>query len=116
MGRWAADNGVRPELALCSTAARAQATLELASDGLGRPETLVEAGLYHASALAVMKRLHTVPPEVARCSSSATIRPFTISCPPSPRPVLPHSRPAPSPGCDSRSTSGRISSGLWNAR
>ena len=64
MGRWAADNGVRPELALCSTAVRARATLELALDGLGGPETLVEAGLYHASALALIERLHRLPSDV----------------------------------------------------
>jgi phosphohistidine phosphatase len=64
IGRWAGDNGVRPQLALCSTAVRAHATLELALDGLGMPETHVEGGLYHASALALLDRLHDVPADI----------------------------------------------------
>ena len=49
IARWADANGVRPELVLCSTAVRAQSTLDLVRPGLGGPEERVEQGLYHAS-------------------------------------------------------------------
>ncbi len=64
IGRWAAENGVRPELVLCSTAVRARTTLDLLSAALGTPEAKVEAGLYHASAAALLERLRKIPPEV----------------------------------------------------
>lgn len=50
IARWAETNDVRPDLVLCSTALRAQATLELVRPGLGHPEERVDRGLYHASA------------------------------------------------------------------
>ena len=58
--RWAAENRVRPDLVLCSTAARAQATLELVLRGLGKPEVLFEVGLYHASADFLLDRVRTL--------------------------------------------------------
>jgi len=61
IGGWAAQNGVHPELVLCSTALRARATLELLSADLGTPEAKVEAGLYHASAAGLLERLRAVP-------------------------------------------------------
>lgn len=62
---WASENGVRPELILCSTALRAQATLELVVNGLGSPVTEIEGRLYHASASDLLARLREVPLNVA---------------------------------------------------
>ena len=60
MGRYLRDSGIEPELVLCSSARRAQETLERA--GLaGR----VENELYGAGADALLTRLREVPPEVA---------------------------------------------------
>ena len=58
--RWAADHRVRPDLVLCSTAARAEATLELVLPGLGSPEVRYEAALYHASADSLLDRLRAL--------------------------------------------------------
>jgi phosphohistidine phosphatase len=55
--RWAGDNRVCPDLVLCSTAARAQATLELVLPGLGSPDVDLEVDLYHASADFLLDRL-----------------------------------------------------------
>ena len=60
MRRWAADHRVRPGLVLCSTAERAQATLELVRPGLGSPEIELEEALYHASAEVLLDRLRAV--------------------------------------------------------
>ena len=60
MARWASDNGVRPELVLCSTALRARATLDLVLDGLGEPEVAIERRLYHAWADDLLERLRGV--------------------------------------------------------
>ncbi len=57
IARWAEANGVRPDLVLCSSAVRARATLELVRPGLGHPAVLVESGLYHATAAALVERL-----------------------------------------------------------
>jgi phosphohistidine phosphatase len=62
--RWAADNGTRPDLVLCSTAERAQATLELVLPGLGSPDVELEAGLYHASADVLLDRVRALGPEL----------------------------------------------------
>ena len=60
MARWASDNGVRPELVLCSTALRTRATLDLVLHGLGTPAAEIEGGLYHASAADLLERLRAV--------------------------------------------------------
>ena len=60
MARWASDNGVRPELVLCSTALRARATLDLVLHGLGTPAAEIEGVLYHASAADLLERLRAV--------------------------------------------------------
>jgi phosphohistidine phosphatase len=49
LARWAEANEVRPDLVICSSAVRAQATLDLVRPGLGDPEERVDRGLYHAS-------------------------------------------------------------------
>jgi phosphohistidine phosphatase len=58
--RWAADHRVRPDLVLCSTAARAQATLELVLPGLGSPQVELEVAIYHASADFLLDRLRAL--------------------------------------------------------
>lgn len=65
IARWATDNGVRPELVLCSTALRARATLDLVLAGLARPEVEFEGGLYHASGGDLHERLRMLPGDVA---------------------------------------------------
>jgi phosphohistidine phosphatase len=64
VGRWAHENGVRPDLTLCSTATRTRATLDLFSSDLALPAVSIEAGLYHASASDLLARLRTVPSDV----------------------------------------------------
>jgi phosphohistidine phosphatase len=61
---WATENRLRPDLVLCSTAARAQATLELVLRGLGKPEVLFEVDLYHASADFLLDRVRGLDSEV----------------------------------------------------
>ena len=65
MARWAADNGVQPDLVLCSTALRARSTLELILGALGAPEVEIEGGLYHASAADLLERLRALPTDIA---------------------------------------------------
>ena len=57
IARWAETNNVRPDLVLCSTAVRAQATLDLVRPGLGDPVERVERSLYHASVDEVLERV-----------------------------------------------------------
>jgi len=65
IGRWVSEHEVRPELALCSTARRARATLDLISEDLGAPEATIEAGIYHASAAELLARLRVLPVDMA---------------------------------------------------
>ena len=58
--RWAADHEVRPDLVLCSTAARARETLALVQPALGSPGVRFEVGLYHASAEFLLVRLRAL--------------------------------------------------------
>ncbi len=62
---WADENGIEPELVLCSTAARARATLELVLPGLGTPRVEVEGALYHAPADELLARLRRVGAPIA---------------------------------------------------
>jgi phosphohistidine phosphatase len=52
---------IRPELVLCSPAARARATLELVLPSLGAPEVLVEPELYTFDPEPLVDRLRAVP-------------------------------------------------------
>jgi phosphohistidine phosphatase len=61
--RWATEHDVRPDLVLCSTAARARATLELVLPALGTPVVELESRLYHAWADDLLERLRGVAPE-----------------------------------------------------
>ena len=62
--KWAAENGVRPDLVLCSTAVRARATLDLVAPALADPTVVFEDGLYHAWAENLLERLQGVAPGI----------------------------------------------------
>lgn len=64
IARWAAANDMRPELVLCSTAVRAQATLELVRRGIGNPEERIDRSLYHASIDDILGRIAATPGDV----------------------------------------------------
>ena len=58
------EQGIEPELVLCSTARRARETLERIEPALGTPVVRFEPELYGASAGALLDRLHAVPEAV----------------------------------------------------
>jgi phosphohistidine phosphatase len=58
------DEGIDPELVLCSTATRARQTLEGIESALGRGATRVEPELYGAGAAALLARVQEVPARV----------------------------------------------------
>jgi phosphohistidine phosphatase len=58
--QWATENDVRPDLVLCSTAARTRATLDLVSPALGAPVIEFESALYHAWEKDLLERLRRV--------------------------------------------------------
>ncbi len=62
---WIAEHGLQPQLVLCSTALRARRTLEIVlgsldGDGEYQPVVAFEAGLYHASAHALLERVQAL--------------------------------------------------------
>ena len=57
VARWANKHGVRPQLVVCSSAVRAQQTLQLVLPGLGEPDVLVEVTLYAAGAETLLTRI-----------------------------------------------------------
>ena len=60
--RFVSENGVRPELVLCSTALRARSTLELVLPGLGAPRTELDPSIYLASRDTLLLRLRSLEP------------------------------------------------------
>ena len=60
MARHLREQGVAPELVLCSTATRSRQTLERIEPALGRRTVQVERELYAASAAELLARLHAV--------------------------------------------------------
>jgi phosphohistidine phosphatase len=64
MARHLRDEGIDPQLVLCSTARRARDTLERIEPALGRRTVHVERDLYGASAQALLERLRAVPDRV----------------------------------------------------
>ena len=67
LGEWIAAHALRPDLVLCSTAARTRETLELILSSFpNRPELLYEAELYLADATRLLARLREVPKSVGR--------------------------------------------------
>jgi phosphohistidine phosphatase len=67
-GTWLRENGILPDVILCSTATRAQQTCAEVRSGLGVdvPDPELEDALYAASAIHLLAVIHTVP-ETARC-------------------------------------------------
>jgi phosphohistidine phosphatase len=64
MARHLRDEGIRPELVLCSTARRVKETLEAMEAALEDAPTLAESGLYGATAETLLARLRQVPDDV----------------------------------------------------
>ena len=62
--RWTKENDVRPQLVVCSSAVRAQETLQRVLPGLGEPTVWVEVTLYAASAETLLARVRALPEEV----------------------------------------------------
>ena len=58
------EQGIEPELVLCSSAQRARETLERIEPALGTPTVQVEGDLYAASAPVLLERLRSVPATV----------------------------------------------------
>jgi phosphohistidine phosphatase len=66
MAAYLREHRVAPELGLCSSAVRAQQTLERLRPGLGQhPEVKIEDRLYEASESGLLERLREVPEEVS---------------------------------------------------
>jgi phosphohistidine phosphatase len=64
MRRHLREQGVEPELVLCSTATRARQTLEGIEPALARGATRVERELYGAGPADLLARLHEIAPRV----------------------------------------------------
>jgi phosphohistidine phosphatase len=65
MGAWIAGRGFRPDLVLCSTAARARATWSLAKTAFSpQPPTSLREELYEAAVEAVADAVRSVPADV----------------------------------------------------
>src|ERR1041385_7436623 len=61
IGRWLSDQGLQPNLVLCSSARRTRETLELLEDTLdARVPLHIEPGLYLADDAALLTRLHRI--------------------------------------------------------
>ena len=61
IGRWLREEGVTPDLVLCSTARRTRQTLDLLLPFAGRPPTVEMApGFYMAAAPSLLERLQAV--------------------------------------------------------
>jgi phosphohistidine phosphatase len=58
------EQGLEPELVLCSTARRTRETLERIEPALGSPAVRIERSLYGASADELLDRLRAVPDDV----------------------------------------------------
>jgi phosphohistidine phosphatase len=64
VARWAKKHTVRPQLVICSSAARARQTMQLVLPSLGEPEVWVEVTLYAADAETLLARIQALPDEV----------------------------------------------------
>jgi phosphohistidine phosphatase len=65
MATYLRSEAIRPELVLCSPAARARGTLDLVLASLGDPEVLVEPELYTFDLEPLVERIRLVPDAVA---------------------------------------------------
>jgi len=61
LAAWAEKRRIRPDLVLCSSAARTRQTLALIAPKLKDPETLFEEGIYLAEPRSLLQRLRKVP-------------------------------------------------------
>ena len=64
VARWASTHDVRPQLVVCSSAVRAQQTLQRVLPALGEPTVWVEVTLYAAAAETLLARVRALPEEV----------------------------------------------------
>ncbi len=64
MAVWMDEYEVRPQLVLCSTAARARATLDRVAASLGEHSSTLEDELYHASAAGLLVRIRGIDDDV----------------------------------------------------
>lgn len=64
IGRHLREQGVEPELVLCSTARRVRETLEGIEPALGRGAIRVEPALYKAGPAELLARLHAIAPPI----------------------------------------------------
>ncbi len=65
IARYLDAEGIRPQLVLCSPAARAQGTLEIVRPSLGTPEVSVEPELYTFDPEPLVERIRLVADDVA---------------------------------------------------
>ena len=66
MADWIREQGIAPELVVCSTAARTRQTLELVAEGFPAdppPRVVFEAGVYGASAAGLLATVREVTSE-----------------------------------------------------
>lgn len=63
VGRWAKKHAVNPQLVVCSSAIRAQQTLQRVLPSIGEPEVWVEITLYAAGAKTLLARIRALPDE-----------------------------------------------------
>jgi phosphohistidine phosphatase len=64
VARWTKKHAVNPQLVVCSSAVRAQQTLQRVRPFLGEPEVWIEVTLYAAGAETLLARIRTLPDEV----------------------------------------------------
>jgi phosphohistidine phosphatase len=64
VARWAKKHAVNPQLVVCSSAVRAQQTLQRMLPSLGEPDVWVEVTLYAAGAETLLARIQALPDEV----------------------------------------------------
>jgi phosphohistidine phosphatase len=64
VARWAKKHAVNPQLVVCSSAVRAQQTLQRMLPSLGDPAVWVEVTLYAAGAETLLARIQALPDEV----------------------------------------------------
>lgn len=64
VARWLATHEVRPELVVCSSAARAEETLERILPSLGDPEVRIDHALYAAPAALLLEHVRALPDDV----------------------------------------------------
>jgi phosphohistidine phosphatase len=64
--RFASENGLCPELVICSTALRARSTLDLVLPGLGASRIELDGDIYLAATDTLMRKLWSLDPSISR--------------------------------------------------